>query len=303
MRARQGSSTVSAPNFPRSKGDGALPAEPGGWRRLAVRAPLATFFGLAFGLTWIYHAVVLGLLRAPVMPWAIPGTYGPMVAALLVVSATDGPGAARTFWRGLFRPKVGWPVFVLAGVAVPALVVLSFIFVPGGRDGFAQPAATIVVAYIVQLVLIFLGGGGLNEEPGWRGFALPRMQRSAGPLKGSLALGVLWGIWHISLYLFTPNYNASGGGLASGVPMFLAFLVTTVALAIVFTWIYNRSRGSVLLTMFVHASFNTPTQFAPNSQAVTLAVFGLAVVAAIVVLVATRARLGWRPETDLSAAR
>jgi len=266
-----------------------------GWRAAARRAPLTAFFVLALGITWIYHLLVLGLLHAPLMPWVIPGTFGPAIAGFLVVWATEGREGVLRLRRSCRQWRVGLRWYLLAGIVLPALVVGCGLWLPGGRDAFAgRPAAAVLVTYISQLVLIMLGGGGFNEEPGWRGFALPRLQRTAGPLKGSLVLGLLWGLWHLSLYVYTPNYNGAGAGFAGIAPMFLAFMVCTTALSFVFTWLYNTVAGSVFFLAFAHASFNAGTMWAPATRTYDLAVFGLAVIAAAAVLIGTRGRLGWK---------
>ncbi len=107
------------------------------------------------------------------------------------------------------------------------------------------------------LLVIFLVGGPLAEEPGWRGFALPRLEERFGPLVGTLLLGTLWGLWHLPLFLFTPGYNGAGTGLVGISLPFLAFVIGEVALAVIFTWVFNNTHGSLLLTMLLHASANT----------------------------------------------
>ena len=274
-----------------------------GWRAAVRRAPLTAFFVFALGLTWIYHGIVLGLLHAPMLPWAIPGTFGPAIAGFLVVSVTEGREGVRRLRRSCRQWNVGARWYLLAGVALPALVMACGLVLPGGHDAFAGRSVPAVVAiYLVQLVAILLGGGGFNEEPGWRGFALPRLQRSAGPLKGTLVLGVLWGLWHLSLYVFTPDYNGAGTGFAGIAPMFLAFLVCTTALAVVFTWLYNSTGGSVFFLAFAHASFNAGSMWAPATRSYMLVLFALAVVLALAVLVGTRGRLGWKPDTTVQGA-
>jgi Type II CAAX prenyl endopeptidase Rce1-like len=93
-------------------------------------------------------------------------------------------------------------------------------------------------AYLATLVFVAVLGGGL-EEPGWRGFALPRLEHRYTPVVATLILGLAWGVWHVPLY----------GPLGFVVPLVLAFF---------YTWLYNRT-GSVLLRILLHASF-TPAQ-------------------------------------------
>lgn len=272
------------------------------WRVVARRWPLASFFVLALGSTWVYFVLVLGLLHAPVMPWAIPGTFGPAIAGFLMAYATDGRDGVRQLRRRCWQWRVGVRWYLLAGVLLPALVVACGLLLPEGRTAFAgRSLPAVVVTYLSQLVAIMFGGGGLNEEPGWRGFALPRLQRVAGPLWGSLVLGLLWGLWHLPIYVYTPNYNGAGPGLAGIVPMFLAFLVCTTALALIFTWFYNNVVGSVFFMIFAHASFNAATMWAPAAtRSYNLVLFALVAVLAVAVVVGTRGRLGWKTPADVA---
>lgn len=266
------------------------------WRAVATRWSLVTFFVLALGITWVYFIVVMGLLRAAVVPWAIPGTFGPAIAGFLMAYAMDGRDGVRRLRRRCWQWRAGVRWYLLAGVLLPALVVACGLVLPGGSAAFAgRSLPAVAIAYLSQLVVIMFGGGGLNEEPGWRGFALPRLQRAAGPLKGSLVLGLLWGLWHLPIYLYTPNYNGAGTGIAGIAPMFLSFMVCTTGLALIFTWLYNNVAGSVFFLIFAHASFNAATMWAPSaSRSYNLIVFALVAVLAVAVVVGTRGRLGWR---------
>lgn len=95
---------------------------------------------------------------------------------------------------------------------------------------------------------MFLIGGG-NEELGWRGFALPRLQEGYTDLTASLVIGFLWFLWHLPLFFVE-------GSSQVGVPLYY-YGVAVVALSVVFTWLYNKTDRSVLLPMVLHASVNT----------------------------------------------
>src|SRR5207248_818107 len=93
----------------------------------------------------------------------------------------------------------------------------------------------------------------LTEEPGWRGFALPRLQQRWSPLVGSIILGLLWAAWHLPNY-FRPDWSTVNGGVSfSGIAVFAA---ATVVFSVVLTWVYNRTGGSILMAILVHASIN-----------------------------------------------
>ena len=134
------------------------------------------------------------------------------------------------------------------------------------------------------------------EEPGWRGFALPRLQARLGPLGGTLLLGVLWGVWHLPQYL-VPTWAEESGGLHPA--NVVLFLLMVLALAPIMTWLFNRTRGSVLLAILAHASVNTALlavvnplfPSAANDPVPAVLAFG---VVALALIAATRGRLGYR---------
>ena len=125
------------------------------------------------------------------------------------------------------------------------------------------------------------------------------MQAQLGPLGGTLLLGVLWGIWHFPQYLVLPAWAAESGGLNPA--SVGSELLAVLALAPVMTWLYNRTRGSVLLAILAHASVNTAQQmvgqlFPSATNAVVGATLGLGVLA-LALIAATRGRLGYREDT------
>jgi membrane protease YdiL (CAAX protease family) len=133
-------------------------------------------------------------------------------------------------------------------------------------------------------VWIVLFGGGL-EEPGWRGFALLRLQSRWSPLVASVILGLLWASWHDPEYFTSPGMWGGPGAFAG----ILYRLVWNVPLAIIFTWLYNRSGRSRLLTLIVlHASFNTTTLLVPMSFQAGALLMGTMWAIALVCIVAGR---------------
>ena len=106
-----------------------------------------------------------------------------------------------------------------------------------------------------------LYGGPLGEEAGWRGFALPRLQKRFDPLLASVYLGLIWGLWHLPLHL-TGYYNALYGNPLMGV---LSRLFTAIPQAVLFTWLYNRTNGNLLVVVIFHTAFNlTSALIAPE---------------------------------------
>jgi membrane protease YdiL (CAAX protease family) len=159
-----------------------------------------------------------------------------------------------------------------------------------------------VVTYLVSFVLIFFGGGPLGEEPGWRGFALPRLQLRYGALRGTLLLGVLWVFWHLPDFLTSAQRGGPGANLVTLLTInFPIFFVMVMSLAIIFTWVFNNTRGSVFTALLLHTSINTfgivqPLFTAPSVTSTDLFMCLGAVVPALLIIILTRGRLGYQQE-------
>jgi membrane protease YdiL (CAAX protease family) len=186
-----------------------------------------------------------------------------------------------------------WYLFVL--LVIPAIEVLGAIVVPGVLGSFQGVTLSLVLTYPVAFVSTFILGGPLGEEPGWRGFALPRLQPLHGPLVGSVILGILWALWHLPLFW-------SGVWTPPTIPNIVMFILMITTLTIIMTWVFNNAKGSLLITMLMHASFNTFANriVAPLFPAPILSEYGLLPVlvgfgaTALVLIALTRGRLGYQ---------
>jgi membrane protease YdiL (CAAX protease family) len=165
------------------------------------------------------------------------GAFGPLVAAVL---AGRLEGKSRLLERlRIWRVGLGW-------YAV-ALGVFGVVYVAGAAvwNGLAGSGGTAIPWFYpprepqrIAAMIVFPVG----EEPGWRGFALPRLQEGRSPLRASLLLGAAWGLWHIPMFL-----------IAGLTPlMFLISFVNLLAGSVVFSWIFNRTKGSLLLAILAH---------------------------------------------------
>jgi membrane protease YdiL (CAAX protease family) len=149
------------------------------------------------------------------------------------------------------------------------------------------------LAYPIVLVLTTLFTGG-NEEPGWRGFALPRLLERLSPLNASLVLGVIWVAWHLPMF-FNEEWGANND--------FVWFLVNVLGLSIIMTWLFLRPRGSVIPAMLFHGGTNVVGSYFPLMTDVVPGAPDFFVLRgsvywaiAIALLVATRGRLGLERE-------
>ena len=276
-------------------------------RGLLIRHPLVSFFTLAYALTWLaWSPWYLSEDGVGLLPFDGEGIsdylntvaliVGPTLSAFVMTGATEGREGVRGLLRRIVLWRVGlwWYLFVLAGI--PAIILLSTVFLPGALASFEASAvpSTLFLYVVAGPVFLFIGGP-VFEEIGWRGFALPRLQRLHGPLVGSLVLGTLWGLWHLPLFLI-PSWDTPHGSL----PEVALFVILAVSIAVVLTWVFNNTKGSVLLAILAHGSINSAAVSvyalfpAPAvTGGITNVVIGFGV-AALLVVAMTRGRLGYR---------
>src|SRR5439155_13691057 len=140
-------------------------------------------------------------------------------------------------------------------------MVRSVIFLPGVLASFQGLAIVIFLPFqgraplsllslLVLFVTVFFLGGPLGEEPGWRGFALPRLQRLYGPLVGSLILGPMWALWHLPIF-WIPAWN-----YPPTILNIVMFVIAAIAFTVVMTWVFNNTKGSLFIAVLVHTSFD-----------------------------------------------
>jgi uncharacterized protein len=260
--------------------------------------PLVAFFVLAFGITW-----AVWVPRAAGVPVGAVGqlwTWTPAVAALLAAALTGGRGALRDLGSRLVRWRVGWRwyVVVVLGPALFSLAVAALYALLGGSWKAAAPPALrgeTPFALLLLFLLILFVTDGLGEELAWRGFALPRLLARYNALVASLILGVLWAAWHMPLVWTegAPLYQQS---------IWLLFLDMT-AKAVLFTWVFLHTRGSVLLAALLHATTNlfvvSPVVTEVGGLTLTLlaAVAKWALVVVLIVVAGPGLAKGPRPET------
>ena len=274
------------------------------YKGLLARHPLVFFFLIAYAGTWLVELPYIlsedgaGLLpfSSPLLKWTSPVTIflGPFLAAFIMTGVTEGRAGIGRFLRRfvLWRVGLGWYLFAFVGI--PVIAVVSVVVIPGVLESFEGLGALAPLSVLGVFVYVFFLGGALGEEPGWRGFALPRLQSMHGPLLGSLILGPLWALWHLPLF-FTPWNELTAFNV-------VVFALATTCLAIMYTWVFNNTKGSVLIAILIHASFNASVTgiLAPLFPAPILEDYGLLPIlggfgALAVVLVAlTRGRLGYQ---------
>jgi membrane protease YdiL (CAAX protease family) len=273
--------------------------------RALKRYPLTAFFTLVYAGSWIvWLPMVLAGNNLIVPSSAVPPGLqflltvlapfaGPMLAALIMSAVSDGKAGVRALLGRLVQWRFGLPWYLVALAGPPLVLMLSVTAVYGAAalPPLGEQGLQIGAAYAITLVVNLFIGSILGEEPGWRGFALPRLQARYGALAGSIVLGLLWSLWHIPLIL-TPGGTTWTGSL-------VLFAVLGIALALIHTWVSNGTRASLLGVLLLHATINTSTRMIlPNIPGLSRADGNLLLVVvygavALLLVAQTRGRLNY----------
>ena len=244
------------------------------------------FFALTFLISWSF-----------MIPWArkppprdlftlIPAGYGPFLAAVIVIWVSKGRTELRHWLGKIFRLRIPVILYLAGGFFLPFLVgglEYGLYRILGGEPDFST--ANPWNLYVANLVYVFLLLGG-NEEPGWRGFALPALLERLHPILAALMLGTIHAVWHLPLM---SHYGTTIGW----------FLFNAIPMTVIFNWFCLKSRGSVIPVMLLHAGTNVIGNFIPI-PGVVLGGFGTEMflrgsvywVMAIVIVILTRGRVG-----------
>ncbi len=281
----------------------------GGLVQTLRKHQLVSFFVLTYAVSWgLWLPVVLlklptsnEITHTPAI-FILPGiALGVTGVAFLMTAVTQGKAGVLRLLHRYIMWRANWVWYAVAILGIPCTEILIGFVLPGGQDALHAfyPASLLLypAAYFSHFYF-----GPFFEEVGWRGFALPRLQKQRGPFIGTLILGFLWGLWHLPVYLQTDFQQ----GFISGVQIFGTFVLLTMAMAFIFTWVFNNTKGSLLFCILLHGSIDGTVTFIQvlvdrNLLSVAAAVnilqigFPLAVIGwAVILIIFTRGRLGYR---------
>jgi membrane protease YdiL (CAAX protease family) len=281
-----------------------LKASSGSMTQWIQQHPLFSYFFLAYAISWIvfipYVLAEWDILQGNYTIFYILHVFGPAVAAIIMIRITSGQAGLHELRQSIrqLRAPRKWYLFVLLGI--PALVMAGIILQPGALESYTGLTTSMVAGYPFYLVATFFGVG-LGEEPGWRGFALPRIQKQYGPLWGTLLLGFLWSCWHLPDFLTASKGGGPGTRLATFLTNFPIFTLAVVSLAVIMTWIYNHTGGSLFIAILAHASVDAPevagwTALFPAVSMISLhwALLISFCLPAILIIILTHGRLGYQ---------
>jgi uncharacterized protein len=287
----------------------AAPAQPDAPHQgVLARHPLIFYFLLAYAGTWVVTVpFALSANGVGFLPFGIPNGsvifvsavwvfLGPTLAAFIMTGATERRAGIRRLMHRYVLWRVGFRWYLVVLLGPPVIILLATIVLPGALASFQTLAPLHPLPLLVSFPIVLIFGGALFEEGGWRGFALPRLQRLCGPLVGSLILAPLWACWHL------PLFWVRVWGTPPTILNMVLFLASVIFMTIVFTWVFNNTKGSILLAILLHTSFDVlvgpvgllfPAPLVTGYGGALPMLIGLGVTALVLVAL-TRGRLGYQ---------
>jgi membrane protease YdiL (CAAX protease family) len=222
--------------------------------------PLITYFALAYAISWVIVLPLVARKQGFIdmhIPFALHylNDYAPLLAALITARIADGSDGLRDLLRRMvrWRTALGW---VLLAAFLP-LVVFA---VAAGMVALTMGKTPPNLGLLGKLPFLpYLGFGGwvfwiltvgVGEESGWRGYALPKLQRDMSALSATMIVTLLWVGWHLPRFFYFDRF------LTYGFSVLPTFALELLVLAIVLAWLYNSARGSIPAPAVFHAGFN-----------------------------------------------
>ena len=225
--------------------------------------PIISFFILTYAISWViwiplvvyyqYNTVQTKPLPFSVLLPALIGGFGPTFAALIMVGIQDGRvGVRKLMSRWLvWRVGIGWYITIpLLAIGVRLGAIALYVLFSG-----VKPEINLALWYMFFFdFATSIIGGPICEETGWRGYALPMMQKKSNALTSGLIIGVFWTLWHV------PGFFVPGMALPA-IPLswllILNFLLRVMSLSVLFTWLFNNTKGSLFVAFLLHAAVNS----------------------------------------------
>lgn len=226
--------------------------------------PTVAYFVIAFAGTWLFWwplALAQEVNGLGVLPFSVSesmfyligtlgGFAGPPLAAFVVTAITLGRAGVKQLLQRCIQWRAGiqWYLFIIFGTLVIYLTGFSILFDMNLFKALLDQW-TLLFTLFLTATLFSLVTANFGEEVGWRGFAMPRLQRQFGPLGATLILGGLHSLWHLPL-LFTRLLGPTNWLDLAG------FIVAGISMTVLYTWVFNHTRGSVLIAALFHAFAN-----------------------------------------------
>ncbi len=243
---------------------------------------LALFLIVTFIFTWIFW-IPDALAKREILASSIftslgfLGSLGPLVATVIFVFKDNEKSGLKEFFKNKLNKKVKIKWWVITFLIFPILIILAYLIsVSIDQVHPVSEAAGLYMFIPVIFFSVMFTGGPVQEEFGWRGYVLPRLQKRLSPFISSLILGFIWAIWHWPQFLVPKELT----GMFYVTP-FWSFILTVISANFIYTWIYNKTNGSVLAVIVLHTQMNLffwifPVLYTQYGYLVILVIFMLA---------------------------
>jgi membrane protease YdiL (CAAX protease family) len=232
-----------------------------GLTELVDKHALVVFIILAYGLTWliVLPLVLEGLGLILLANWMRVLHYfapaGPALAAIIVTGIKRGRDGVRSIWERMTRWRVG-PVWVFVAVALiwvfylAAGAIIMLTGQPWPDIGLFGSVRYLPYMTFMGAWLLWVFSYGLGEETGWRGFVLPHLQGRHSALVSAILVSLIWAPWHAPFFFYDTNLQAMG---PAGTVMWIVGMMSG---SVWQTWLYNSTRGSILMVALWHGTYN-----------------------------------------------
>lgn len=264
------------------------------------------YFVIAFAFSWIIWLpgvlAARGLFELPIPEFALAmiGAFGPFVSAFYLTRQNKGKEGVKTLIKRALNFRI--PLKWLAAILVLPLAVAAasrHLYIWRGGELPDSPVLGSPIAIIVLFLFLFFFGGSVNEEFGWRGYALDRIQLKHSALLSSLILGFLWALWHLPLFFFR--------SLSQSYMSFWIFLGLTCAIAVLMTWLHNNNGGNILVALLFHTIWNLSGSIFPywyaesgaNQTPLLFAMILFSVIALVIVVFTGPAKFSHKSDTKM----
>ncbi len=226
-------------------------------KNLIIKNPILSFVIVTFLYSWTLWLLMI-LSSKGMLPFRFPtnflGSFGPAIGAITIILISEGKRGLKELVRKIFLLQTNiWNylfalLFIVAATLISLLIFLIFnnSELEFGRiDSWVNP--------VLYFIIILFVGGPLGEELGWRGFLQPQLHKRFNPFVASLIISAIWILWHLPLF-WLEGAAQKGGSI-------LNFTILVVCMSFLFTWLYLRTNGSLMLALLFHTSVNFFTAY------------------------------------------
>lgn len=222
--------------------------------------PLVSYFAITYLISWTIWSPIVASAQGWA-DWDVPyalyyfGSFGPAISAFIVTALTEGKTGIHNLLSRIFKWRVGFRYYAFATLAPVGLFTIAYLLnrvVAGEWSDLSLLGEADYLPYLGPLGVLglWLLTYGFGEETGWRGFALPHLQKNRSAASATLILSLLWACWHLPAFSFRDTYVDLG---LLGFPLFAFMMIFST---MTFTWLYNSTQGSVFIVIVFHAVFN-----------------------------------------------